>query len=406
MEALIARPQYLDDLISLRGKDVIKVVTGIRRCGKSTLFELYINHLLNEGVSERNIVHVNLEYPEYGYLESHMDLYDYIKSLLQEDGMNYIFIDEVQVIPEFQKAIAGLFARKNCDVHITGSNASILSGELATLLSGRYIEIKMLPLSFKEYVSAFDDASDLPLKYQNYLRRSSFPYALQFEKEKDIRAYLAGIFDSVLLKDIVMRKSIKDVANLKRVTSFLFDNIASITSSTKIANTLSSSGRKTSVHTVESYINALTTAFVMYKATRFDIKGRQHLATGAKYYLVDIGLRYYLLGDRNADRGHMLENVVYLELLRRGFKVSVGKMGTTEVDFVAQGPHGPEYYQVAYSLQGDDLKEGMSVIDRELRSLDAIKDNYPKYLLTMDYGLPETHNGIQQRYVLDWLLDK
>ncbi|GHU83438.1 ATPase [Clostridia bacterium] len=406
MTGLLSRPQYLEQLISFRDKQLIKVVTGIRRCGKSTLFDLYADYLKEQGVEDRQIIRLNLEYPEYHDLQTYMQLYDYIKALLQDDCMNYVFIDEVQTVPEFQKAVDGLYVRKNCDVYITGSNAQILSGELATLLSGRYVEIKMLPLSFKEYIAALGEQTDIIVKYRNYLENSSFPYALELSKKKDIRAYLGSIFDSVILKDIVARKKISDVATLQSITRFAFDNIGNLTSATSIANTLISGGRKISVHTVENYLEALTESFILYKVGRYNVKGKQQLVTGAKYYLSDIGLRYYLLGNKKADAGHILENIVYLELLRRGYEVHVGKVGNAEVDFIAIGEGGEEYYQVAYTVEGEPGKDGKTILERELAPLEAIRDHNPKFLLTMDFTPNASHNGIKQINALDWLLDE
>lgn len=403
MSELIPRPEYLEQLISFRDKNLIKVVTGIRRCGKSTLFDLYEDYLKSQGVENRQIIRLNLEFPEYHELQSYMQLYEHIKEQLQEDCMNYVFIDEVQTVPEFQKAVDGLYVRKNCDVYITGSNAHILSGELATLLSGRYVEIKMLPLSFKEYITALGGKSDLAAKYRNYLENSSFPYALELSKKKDIRAYLGSIFDSIILKDIVTRRKIADVTGLQSVTRFAFDNIGNLTSATNIANTMISGGRRISVHTVENYLDALTESFILYKAGRYDIKGRQQLVIGAKYYVSDIGLRYYLLGSKKADMGHILENVVYLELLRRGYEVYIGKVGSAEVDFIAVGENGEEYYQVAYTVEGES-GSGKSILERELAPLEAIRDHNPKYLLTMDFTPNASHNGIRQINALDWLV--
>lgn len=403
MSEFIDRPEYLDQLVSFRDKQLIKVVTGIRRCGKSTLFDLYDEYLKSQGVEDRQIIRLNLEFPEYHELQTYMQLYDYIKKQLQDDCMNYVFIDEVQSIPEFQKAVDGLYVRKNCDVYITGSNANILSGELATLLSGRYVEIKMLPLSFKEYITTLGGKSELVVKYRNYLENSSFPYALELSKKKDIRAYLGSIFDSVILKDIVTRKKISDVTGLQSVTRYAFDNIGNLTSATSIANTMISSGRRISVHTVENYLEALTESFILYKAGRYDVKGKHQLIIGAKYYVSDIGLRYYLLGSKKADMGHILENVVYLELLRRGYEVYVGKVGSAEVDFIAIGENGEEYYQVAYTVEGES-GGGRSKLERELAPLEAIRDHNPKYLLTMDFTPNVSHNGIRQLNALDWLL--
>ncbi len=403
MSKLIMRQQYLDRLISFRDKDLIKVITGIRRCGKSTLFDLYEAYLKEQGVQDRQIIRLNLEFPEYHEMQTYRQLYAYIKEQLCEDCMNYIFLDEVQTVPEFQKAVDGLYVHKNCDVYITGSNAHILSGDLATLLSGRYVEIKMLPLSFKEYITALGEKTDLIIKYRNYLENSSFPYAMELSNKKDIRAYLGGIFDSVILKDVVTRRKIADVSGLQSVTRFAFDNIGNITSATRIANAMTSGGRKISVHTVENYLEALTESFILYKAGRYDVKGKQQLVAGAKYYISDIGLRYYLLGNIKADIGHILENVVFLELLRRGYEIYVGKIGNAEVDFIAIGENGEEYYQVAYTVEGE-TGGGKSLLERELAPLNAIRDHNPKYLLTMDFTPNASHNGIRQINALDWLL--
>ena len=397
---VIPRDQYLQDLISFREKRVIKVVTGIRRCGKSTLFELYQDYLRSDGVAEEQIISVNLEDGEYSDIQDHKALFRLVQERLSEKPMNYIFLDEVQLVPEFQKAVDALFIKKNCDVYITGSNAYLLSGELATLLSGRYVEIRMLPLSFKEYVSARSGNSSLEHLYQDYIHNSSFPYALELNRPRDIRQYLDGIYNSVIVKDIISRKRISDVEMLKSVARFLFDNIGNITSGKKIADTMTSAGRKISVHTVENYLDALTESFIFYKTGRYDIKGKQYLKTGEKYYAADIGLRYHVLGTKRADIGHILENVIYLELLRRGYEVYIGKNGAAEVDFIAVGPEGEEYYQVAYSTVDAEGK----ILERELAPLNSINDHNPKYLLTMDYGPVISHNGIRQIYALDWLL--
>lgn len=400
MQETIPRPDYLEQLISFREKQLIKVVTGIRRCGKSTLFDLYCNYLFQQGVTDHQIIRLNLEDPDYHDITDYRLLYKLIKDQLNPHKMNYIFIDEVQNVPEFQKAVDGLFIEKNCDVYITGSNAFLLSGEFATLLSGRYVEIKMLPLSFKEYIFALGSQSDLIIKYQNYIQNGSFPYIINLTKKPEIRAYLEGIYTSIVLKDVVARCRISDVGMLDSVIRYMFDNIGNLCSSTKIANTMTSAGRKISVHTVETYLTALVDSFILYKVGRYDVKGKQHLATGSKYYLSDIGLRYYLLGTKNADAGHILENIIYLELFRRKYEVYIGKVNQSEVDFIAIGEEGEEYYQVAYTVNDADG----STLAHELAPLDAIKDHNPKYLLTMDFTPVTSHNGIKQLNALDWLL--
>ncbi|MDO4556807.1 MAG: ATP-binding protein [Lachnospiraceae bacterium] len=395
---MIQRPDYLDQLIQFKEKDVIKVVSGIRRCGKSTLFDLYCDYLRNNGIEEKQMIRINLEDPDYYEIQDYKKLYDYIKQQLVTDKMNYIFIDEVQSIPEFQKAVDGLYIKKNCDVYITGSNAFLLSGELATLLAGRYVEIKMLPLSFKEYLSAVGDQTDLLMKYQNYIQNGSFPYILQLEKKRDVHAYLEGIYTSIILKDIMARYRIADAGLLDRVIRFMFDNIGNLCSATKIANTMTSAGNKISISTVENYLSALTESFILYKVDRYDVKGKQYLTTGHKYYLCDIGLRYYLLGTKRADMGHILENVVYLELLRRGYEVHIGKTGNAEIDFIVFGEEGEEYYQVALTVMEE------ATLARELAPLESVHDHNPKYLLTMDFTPLTSHNGIKQMNVLEWLL--
>lgn len=397
---MIRREEYLENLCSFREKRLIKVVTGIRRCGKSTLFELYQEYLLQNGVEPEQIIALNLEAGEYADIEDSRTLYQTVTDRLLPDKMNYIFLDEVQRVCDFQKAVDSLFIKKNCDVYITGSNAYLLSGELATLLSGRYVEIKMLPLSFREFLSAHPKDSNIDRLYQDYIHNSSFPYTLELARPKDIRQYLDAIYDSIVLKDIVTRRRISDVDMLKSVTRFLFDNIGNMCSTKKIADTMTSAGRKIAVHTVENYLEALTESFIFYRVGRFDVKGKQYLKTGDKYYAADIGLRYSILGNKKADDGHILENIVFLELMRRGYEIYVGKVGNTEVDFFAIGEEGEEYYQVAYTINDADGK----TLERELAPLDAIRDHNPKYLLTMDYGPTVSHNGIKQINVLDWLV--
>ncbi len=396
---MIKRDEYLNKLIRFKDKELIKVVTGIRRCGKSTLFELYIDYLLKNGVEKDQIIQINLEDPIYHNITDYLKLYEYIKEKLNTNKKNYVFIDEIQTIPEFQKAADGLYIQKNVDLYITGSNAFLLSGELATLLSGRYIEIKMLPLSFKEFVSANDD-NNIDRLYKKYVSFGSYPYVLNFDNIDDVEIYIKGIYDSIILKDIIARKKFPDQLMLQSVVSFMLDNIGNLYSTNKIADTMTSNGRNISVHTVENYLSALTESFIMYKASRYDIKGKQYLKTGDKYYISEPGIRYFLLGRKEGDRGRVLENVVYLELLRRGYDVYIGKADEYEIDFVAINSKGIEYYQVAESVR--DKK----TLDRELRALDSIRDHNPKYLLTMDIDPETSYNGIKKINALDWLLNK
>lgn len=397
---MIERPKYLKFLVDWKDHKVIKVVSGIRRCGKSTLFELYKNYLLKNGVKENQIISINFEDADNEYLCNYKSLYNFVKGKMLEDEMNYIFLDEVQHVTNFQKAVDSLFIKDNADVYITGSNAYFMSGELATLLTGRYVELKMLPLSFKEYYNAIDTSRLTKEEvYTKYITNSSFPYTLNLSDNNQIRIYLDGIFNTVVLNDIMARNKISDASMLKSVIAFMFDNIGNSTSTKKIADTMTSMNRKISNHTVENYLSAITDSLLMYKATRYDIKGKQYLQLLDKYYLADVGLRYYLLGSSNVDRGHILENVVYLELLRRGYDIHIGKVGTLEVDFITKDLNGDiAYYQVSYSVKDD------KTLSRELEPLNGIQDHNPKYLLTMDSEPVTSHNGIQQINVLDWLL--
>ena len=396
---MINRDEYLNQLIAFRDKQLIKVVSGIRRCGKSTLFELYKDYLLDCDVDDSQLISLNFESAEFYDIKSFTDLFHVVAARLDPSKMNYVFLDEVQLVPDFQRACDSLYIMKNVDLYITGSNAGLLSGELATLLSGRYVEIKMLPLSFKEYISAVG-TDDLSRKYRDYLLNSSFPYTLELSRRKDILAYLDGIYTSIVLKDIVKRKKITDIAALESVIRFMFDNIGNLCSATKIANTLKSGGKNISTHTVDNYLNALCESFVLYRVGRYDIKGKQFLQTQEKYYLADIGLRYYLLGTKPADMGHILENIVYLELLRRGNEVYIGKQDKGEVDFMAINENGTQYYQVAQTVR-DEI-----TLNRELAPLNRISDHNPKYLLTLDDDPPAQHNGIRQINAIDWLLGK
>lgn len=392
---MIERSNYLEKLKAFRDKDLIKVVTGVRRCGKSTLFDLFIDYLKTDGVQESQIIKVNLENPDYAFTD-YKALYDFVRSKLPEGKKAYVFLDEVQQVPEFQRAVDGLYLDKNVDLYITGSNAFLLSGELATLLSGRYIEVKMLPLSFREYLQGTGE--DLGEKsYLNYTSRSSFPYTVNLETEAETDDYLQNIYNTIIIKDVMQRQNIADASALDAVARFMFDNIGNLLSIKRIADTMTSDGRKVSAHTVDSYLSALTESFVFYRAPRFDIKGKQYLKSGEKYYAVDVALRYALLGRKNVDAGHLLENVVYLELLRRGYKVFVGKNDTKEVDFVAENKDGFLYVQVSYTTRDPDT------LRRELSPLQSISDHYPKLLLTMDLDPAADYDGIRKLNVLDWL---
>ncbi len=398
---MIPRDDYLNFLIQSKDKQIIKVISGIRRCGKSTLFEIYKEYLLNNGTKQNQIISINFEDMDYEELQDYHKLYKYIKDKLLTDKMNYIFLDEIQHVQSFEKAVDSLFIKKNVDLYITGSNAYFMSGELATFLSGRYIELRMLPLSFSEYCIGNTDNIPVSEKYKLYIENSSFPYVLNYNNnEKEIHDYLSGIYNTVLLKDIVARYNISDVMMLESVTRFVFDNIGSQLSTTKIANTMTSAGRKIDPKTVEKYLKALLDSMMIYQAKRYNIKGKQYLKTLEKYYVVDIGLRYMLLGKRSTDVGHILENVIYLELIRRGYDVYVGQSGDAEVDFVAMNSDGITYFQVSASVRDE------KTLERELASLKKINDNYPKYILTLDNDPIADYDGIKRINALDWLLKR
>jgi len=403
----INRSEYLDFLIRSKDRHIIKVVSGLRRCGKSTLFDIYRDWLLQNGVLPAQIILMNFEEIDYEHLTDYRLLYDHIKPLLLPDKKNYIFLDEIQNVKNFEKAVDSLFIKKNVDLYITGSNAYFMSGELATLLPGRFVELKMLPLSFAEYCEGLDlYAPEKPLskmeKYSAYLRDSSMPYTLQLlGRQKDIREYLEGLYHSILLNDIVKRLRITDVSMLESIAKYVFDNIGNLTSTRKIANTMTSAGRKIDQKTVEKYLKGLTESLIAYPVSRYNIKGKHHLATLEKYYVADIGFRQFLLGTSNSDQGHILENMVFLELLRHGNEVYVGHLPDGEVDFVVHNGNDITYYQVAATvLDANTLR-------RELAPFEKITDHHPKVLLTLDeIGAGTNHNGIRQLNVLDWMLDK
>ena len=395
----IIREEYLNKLISFKDKQIIKIVTGVRRCGKSTLFEIYQDYLLENGVLKEQIISINFEDFDYEELTDPRKLYEYIKEKIISDKKMYIFLDEIQNVKDFHKVVDSLFIKKNIDLYLTGSNAYMLSSEIATLISGRYVEIKMLPLSFKEYVQSTGNKNDLARKYRDYIEYSSFPYVLELNKKsKDISIYLESLLNTIILKDVVQKNKIADILMFKSVLRFLFDNIGNQLSSKKIADTLTSNGRKIDSKTVEKYINALMESFVVYQANRYNVKGKEYLKTLEKYYVVDIGLRYALLGNRSVDVGHILENIIYLELIRRGFDVYIGKVNELEVDFVAMDGNNIIYYQVAATVRDEDT------LKRELLPLNKITDHYQKIILTLDEDPEIDYNGIRKINALEWLL--
>lgn len=398
---MIPRDEYLNFLLRFKNQQLIKVISGIRRCGKSTLLELFREYLLNNGVDKEQIIFINFEDLEYEELQDYHKLYNYVKSKMIPDKMNYVFLYEIQHVKNFEKAVDSLFIKKNADIYITGSNAYFMSGELATLLSGRYVELKMLPLSFSEFCTGTPDSISVSEKYRLYIENSSFPYVLRYENDyRDVREYLLSLYNTILIKDIVERYKISDIMLLESVVRFVFDNIGNQLSVSKIANTIKSDGRNISTKTVDKYLQALVDSMMIYQANRYNIKGKQYLKTLEKYYVVDIGLRYALLGKRGYDVGHILENVIYLELIRRGYDVYIGQVGELEVDFVAMNDNGSEYFQVSASVRDE------KTLERELKSLQKINDNYPKYILTLDDDPVCDYDGIKKINALDWLLKK
>lgn len=397
----IQRESYLSILKNFKDKQIIKVITGIRRCGKSTLLELFQDYLKENGVEEKQIVSINFENADYEELQDRKKLHEYIKSKLVKNKKTYIFLDEIQNVNEFERTVDSLFINKDVDLYITGSNAYLLSSELATLLTGRYIEIKMLPLSFKEYMSAFEDKTDISKKFRNYLEVSSFPQAIELynANPENINLFLDGIYNTILFKDVMQRKGIKDKSVLERVTKYLYDNIGNRSSMKSISDNIEGLERNNSYNTVSNYVEALLDSFMIYKANRYDIKGKEILKTQEKYYAVDIGLRYYILGQNSGrDMGHILENIVYLELLRRGYTVYIGKLEDLEIDFVAKNTKETIYYQVSLTTREE------ITLDRELTPLQKINDNYQKIILTMDDDLDADFDGIKKINIIDWLL--
>lgn len=406
MANYINRKEYIDKLLSYKDKDLIKVVSGLRRSGKSTLLELYREYLLKQGIGKRQMQFYNFELPENYLNKTWSDIYFEIKKKFQADKTNYIFLDEVQNIPLFEKLVDGLFATENTDIYITGSNAFMLSSELATLLSGRYIEISILPFSFKEYLTARKiDTSNKYLNYEalffDYVNETSLPKGVELRESgfDKIYEYLEAIYTTIIEKDITQRHQINDKRAFANIVKFVASNIGNSLSPSNISKTLKQDGQNIHHATVEKYLEYLVASFVFYKVNRFDLKGKKQLATQEKYYLVDAGLLNILAGkERITDRGHILENIVYLELLRRGNKVWTGTARNTEVDFVCKNPTGEiEYFQVAWLMTAE------STLEREFGALEKINDNYPKYLLTTD-SFTQNRSGVRHLNVFNWLL--
>lgn len=401
---MVVRKEFMKILWDWKDKKVIKVVTGVRRCGKSTLLSQFKSEV--EKLGECNTISINFDDLENEFLCDYHVLYQHLMEKITDRLMNYIFLDEIQLVPQFEKVVNSLFLKENVDIYITGSNAYMLSGEIATLLSGRYVEIKMLPFSFAEYAQFKRDflkkevAADETL-YNEYVSLGGFPYVASISNDKNlVRDYIRGIYSTIVLKDIIQRKKLSDSDVLEKVCKFTLSNVGNLVSSKKVSDTLTSGGRKTSPATVENCYNALTESYLFYKATRYDIKGKEFLKSLEKYYAVDMGLRFFMLGIRTGDDGFILENVVFLELLRRGYEVYVGKYNDFEIDFVAKKDGLTEYYQVALSVRGQDT------LERELRPFRLIKDNYPKFLITLDNSNDIDHDGITQVYAVKWLAER
>lgn len=397
------RDSYLKKLIDYKDKPMIKVITGIRRCGKSTLLSLYERYLLNHGVEPQNIIRINFESFEFEHITNYRELHAFIKSKMTKSSSRfYILLDEVQLIESWEKVINSFLVDAVVDIYLTGSNAYLLSSELATLLSGRYVEIKMLPLSFKEFLDFTKDQNFTDEKYafNQYLTFGGLPTVVDLLDRPDtIPDYLEGIYNTVLLKDVVDRNNIRDTALLESVLRYIAANVGNIVSTKKISDYLTSSGRKVTSETIDNYLRMLENAFIIYKANRYDLKGKLYLKTLEKYYMVDSGIRNKITGSRNTDVGYLLENIIYLELLRRGYQVAIGKIGTLEVDFVATKSNEKIYYQISASILDSDTRE------RELRPLQAISDNYPKIIITMD-DLPfDDYDGVKVVNILKFLIE-
>lgn len=400
--SMIARKIYLNQLISLCNQNIIKVITGIRRCGKSTLLSEFKDYLKTKGVEEDNILLLNFEEREYSDFERWEDVYDYILDKLSVKGMKYVFLDEVQRIVCFEKLVDALFVKKDIDLYITGSNAFLLSSELGTLLSGRYITINLHPFSFSEYVSAFENNANTDRLFRQYMNASCFPEAvnLSISSPNMVNTYLKSLYDTVVVKDIVKRNNLRKFDTLQNILNFLFDNIGNVVSPNNITDVLrKTTGESISHNTVLKYLRYFTESYLVYPVRLYNIKGKRLLESNYKYYIVDLGLKNILnTNSALSDLGHKLENIVYFELLRRGGDVYAGKSGKGEVDFVVQKHDGNrEYYQVAYTVNDE------KTLKRELSSLEKIKDSYPKYLLTTDFD-NVNYNGIQKINILDWLL--
>lgn len=401
---MIERKEYLKQLLSWKDQSIIKVLTGIRRCGKSTILKLYQEYLLNNGIDPSQIISINFEELEYEDLQDYKKLYQYIKDRLVENKMMYIFLDEIQNVPSYERVVDSLHVKENIDIYITGSNSYIFSGQLATYLSGRYIEIPILPLSFKE---VYNPQTDKEEAFQKYIKTGGFPYINQIQLQNEqIDMYLEGIYNTVIVKDIEERinrknsKSVTDIALLKAISKYLSSVVGSPVSIRSITNYFKSNERKTSPNTISNYVEALCESYLYYPVEVMDVSGKEVLKSNKKYYIVDPGIRNYILPKQFYDLGFTIENIVYLELLRRRYNVNIGRSGRTEVDFIAKRNDVYTYIQVTASLVDENT------FNREIRPLKQIEDNYEKIILTLDRYTLGNYEGIKVINIVDWLLEE
>ncbi|MGL4393216.1 MAG: ATP-binding protein [Fusobacteriaceae bacterium] len=397
------RDSYLNELLLFKDKKIIKVITGMRRCGKSSLLLLLKENLLKNGVKEQNIISINFESMDYDSITDYKILNSFIKDKIDKSSKTYFLLDEIQLVKNWEKTINSIMVDFDVDIYITGSNAYLLSSELSTLLAGRFIEIKMLPLSFQEFLY-FNDIkknSDYQKYFDIFLKYGGLPQLSDFEDKENVKfSLLEGIYNTVIMKDVVQRNSVKDTSLLTNVFRFIAHNIGNIISPKKVSDVINSEGRKTTSETIDNYLLMLKNAFIIYQVQRYDIKGKQYLKTLGKYYLVDLGIRNSILGYRDVDYGHILENVVYLELIRRKYKVAIGKIGEYEIDFIAENQNEKKYYQVAFSINTQEVKE------REIRPLLLIKDNYEKIIISSDKTFIKEEKGVKFLNIIDFLSEK
>ncbi len=400
------RDQYLKQLINWKDKELIKVITGVRRCGKSSLLILFKEHLESVKVQKNRIIHMNFESMEYDNIKNYKELYTLLKSKIKDTNKKYyLLLDEIQVVEKWEKCVNGMLVAFNVDIYITGSNAYLLSSELSTLLSGRYVEIKMLPLSFKEYlefcnITNFTERFNIERKFEKYIQYGGLPAIAIYEDNIEILDdFLVGIYNTVVIKDIIQRNQVRDSALLESLIRFLAANIGNIVSTKKISDYLTSAGRKTTSETIDNYLKMVESSYILYKVNRYDLKGKMFLKTLEKYYIVDMGIRNILIGKRDTDIGHVLENIVYLELIRRGYQVSIGKIGKLEIDFIATKFTEKKYIQVTATMIDESTRE------RELRSLRELNDNYEKTIITMDKVVYDDFEGIKVVNIIDFLLE-